>query len=63
MPDADPAFLAGMAFFAAGHVCYLVLFGRAPPTGRSPASVYAAVLVALPRPTCGPDSPPACGSR
>ncbi|MCX4909839.1 lysoplasmalogenase [Streptomyces sp. NBC_00878] len=26
--DAEPAFLAGMASFAAGHVCYLLLFGR-----------------------------------
>ncbi|MFD9291832.1 lysoplasmalogenase [Streptomyces sp. NPDC060030] len=46
MPDAEPAFLAGMGFFAAGHVCYLVLFGRAPlrpVTGL----VYAAVLVAF----------------
>ncbi|MFG2878020.1 lysoplasmalogenase [Streptomyces sp. NPDC048337] len=26
--DAEPAFLLGMGSFAAGHVCYLVLFGR-----------------------------------
>ncbi|MFC9297505.1 lysoplasmalogenase [Streptomyces sp. NPDC057011] len=26
--DAEPAFLVGMGSFAAGHVCYLVLFGR-----------------------------------
>ncbi|MBE8473260.1 lysoplasmalogenase [Streptomyces justiciae] len=26
--DADPAFLAGMASFAAGHVCYIVLFQK-----------------------------------
>ncbi|MFF1697504.1 lysoplasmalogenase [Streptomyces sp. NPDC058257] len=26
--DADPAFLAGMGSFAAGHICYLVLFKR-----------------------------------
>ncbi|MFC7306710.1 lysoplasmalogenase [Streptomyces monticola] len=26
--DAEPAFLAGMASFAAGHICYLVLFAR-----------------------------------
>ncbi|WP_078919209.1 lysoplasmalogenase [Streptomyces sp. NRRL S-481] len=26
--EAEPAFLAGMASFAAGHVCYLVLFAR-----------------------------------
>ncbi|GGV51824.1 hypothetical protein GCM10010277_48040 [Streptomyces longisporoflavus] len=28
LADADPAFLAGMGSFAAGHVCYLVLFKR-----------------------------------
>ncbi|MFF7738527.1 lysoplasmalogenase family protein [Streptomyces sp. NPDC007984] len=28
LSDAEPAFLAGMASFAAGHVCYLVLFAR-----------------------------------
>ncbi|WP_327366601.1 lysoplasmalogenase [Streptomyces sp. NBC_01217] len=42
--DADAAFLIGMGSFAAGHVCYLWLFGRA----RSPLSagvVYAAVLI------------------
>ena len=36
--DADPAFLAGMGCFAAGHVCYLVLFrtrGRGAPPGRA----------------------------
>ncbi|MEU3964419.1 lysoplasmalogenase [Streptomyces buecherae] len=27
----EPAFLAGMASFAAGHVCYLVLFARLGP--------------------------------
>ncbi|MFF2408398.1 lysoplasmalogenase [Streptomyces sp. NPDC058092] len=43
LPDADAAFLIGMGSFAAGHVCYLWLFGRA----RSPLPagiVYAAVL-------------------
>ncbi|MFJ8161586.1 lysoplasmalogenase [Streptomyces sp. NPDC096136] len=42
--DAEPAFLVGMGSFAAGHVCYLFLFGR----GRtSPAlgGAYAAALV------------------
>ncbi|WP_405878888.1 lysoplasmalogenase [Streptomyces sp. NBC_01136] len=29
LSDAGPAFLLGMASFAAGHVCYLVLFRRA----------------------------------
>jgi uncharacterized membrane protein YhhN len=28
LSDAEPAFLGGMGSFAAGHVCYLVLFGR-----------------------------------
>ncbi|MGV9499271.1 lysoplasmalogenase [Streptomyces sp. NPDC003642] len=28
LSDAEPAFLAGMASFAAGHLCYLVLFHR-----------------------------------
>jgi uncharacterized membrane protein YhhN len=32
--EADPAFLAGMAAFAVGHVCYLVLFGRLVPFAR-----------------------------
>ncbi|MFK0047403.1 lysoplasmalogenase [Streptomyces sp. NPDC090741] len=42
--DADPAFLVGMGSFAAGHVCYLVLFGRG---GTHPAlgSAYALALV------------------
>ncbi|WP_405494350.1 lysoplasmalogenase [Streptomyces sp. NBC_00096] len=42
--DADPAFLIGMGSFAAGHVCYLVLFGRGRP---SPAlgAAYALALV------------------
>ncbi|MCX5379105.1 lysoplasmalogenase [Streptomyces sp. NBC_00091] len=42
--DAEPAFLAGMGSFAAGHVCYLVLFGR---RGTSPAlgGAYALALV------------------
>ncbi|WP_460064148.1 lysoplasmalogenase [Streptomyces sp. YKOK-I1] len=52
LSDADPAFLAGMTCFAAGHVCYLVLFTtgardghpRARATVLAPA--YAAVLVA-----------------
>ncbi|MFF7337218.1 lysoplasmalogenase [Streptomyces sp. NPDC008163] len=41
--DSDLAFLVGMAGFAAGHVCYLVLFGRARGA-LIPALVYAVVL-------------------
>lgn len=44
MPDAEPAFLAGMGLFAAGHVCYLLLFGRAPVRPVT-GLVYAVVLV------------------
>ncbi|WP_367324144.1 lysoplasmalogenase [Streptomyces sp. HUAS ZL42] len=48
LSDADPAFLAGMAAFAAGHVCYLVLFTRIG-TPREYAALlapaYAAALV------------------
>jgi len=36
--DAEPAFLAGMASFAAGHVCYLLLFaGRVGKRARHDA--------------------------
>lgn len=41
--DADPAFLIGMGSFAAGHVCYLVLFGRR----RTHPALGAAYAVAL----------------
>ncbi|MGW7205085.1 lysoplasmalogenase [Streptomyces sp. NPDC054837] len=46
--DAEPAFLAGMGCFAAGHVCYLALFrpydeARARSAFLAPA--YAVVLV------------------
>ncbi|GKQ36723.1 lysoplasmalogenase [Streptomyces sp. A012304] len=46
--DADPAFLAGMASFAAGHVCYLALFRRhGPPRARGAvlAPCYATALI------------------
>ncbi|MFH8470165.1 lysoplasmalogenase [Streptomyces sp. NPDC017991] len=33
--DAEPAFLAGMASFAAGHVCYLLLFAKLGRSGKS----------------------------
>lgn len=44
LSDADPAFLVGMGSFAAGHVCYLVLFGR---RGTSPllGGAYAVALI------------------
>ncbi|WP_086724693.1 lysoplasmalogenase [Streptomyces sp. NRRL B-24085] len=50
LSDSDPAFLAGMASFAAGHVCYLVLFVRhGTPRTRAllPAPAYALSLVTL----------------
>ncbi|MEV8526898.1 lysoplasmalogenase [Streptomyces sp. NPDC052000] len=43
LSDADTAFLLGMGCFAAGHVCYLVLFGR----GRTHAGLGAAYGIAL----------------
>lgn len=46
--DADTAFLAGMGSFAAGHVCYLVLFKRhGTPRARGawPVAAYATALV------------------
>ncbi|WNZ12626.1 lysoplasmalogenase [Streptomyces sp. 11x1] len=36
LSDAEPAFLAGMASFAAGHVCYLVLFAGLGRDRRDP---------------------------
>ncbi|WP_458243254.1 lysoplasmalogenase [Streptomyces sp. MAI_2237] len=47
LSDADPAFLAGMACFAAGHVCYLALFlrhGAPHARARLLAPVYAVAL-------------------
>lgn len=50
--DAEPAFLAGMGSFAAGHVCYLVLFKRYGDThryargGGSPRARGAALVAA-----------------
>ncbi|MFC8199464.1 lysoplasmalogenase [Streptomyces sp. NPDC060006] len=51
--DAEPAFLAGMASFAAGHVCYLLLFRRSLAKGsprargsRLTAAAYVLALVA-----------------
>ncbi|MGW2837640.1 lysoplasmalogenase [Streptomyces sp. NPDC001493] len=50
MVDHDTAFLLGMGSFAAGHLCYLRLFGRAPApraAGGAYAALLAAVLVAM----------------
>ncbi|WP_405932737.1 lysoplasmalogenase [Streptomyces sp. NBC_00827] len=45
--DAEPAFLAGMASFAAGHVCYLALFKSTPRArGAWLAVAYGIALVA-----------------
>ncbi|WP_351225586.1 lysoplasmalogenase [Streptomyces sp. NPDC002133] len=44
MADADWAFLVGMGLFAAGHVCYLVLFGRRR-TSPALGIAYGAFLV------------------
>ncbi|MFF5786516.1 lysoplasmalogenase [Streptomyces sp. NPDC012693] len=44
LSDADWAFLVGMGSFAAGHVCYLVLFGRRR-TSVPLAAAYTAALV------------------
>ncbi|MFD9906726.1 lysoplasmalogenase [Streptomyces sp. NPDC059063] len=49
--DADPAFLAGMGSFAAGHLCYLALFrrhgnGHPRARGTSLALAYATALAA-----------------
>ncbi|MDQ0797116.1 lysoplasmalogenase [Streptomyces sp. B1I3] len=46
LPGSEAAFLAGMGCFAAGHVCYLVLFGRARPR-PAVGLAYAVVLVAF----------------
>lgn len=43
LADADAAFLVGMGGFAAGHLCYLALFGRARGAVL-PGILYAAVL-------------------
>ncbi|MGW1534940.1 lysoplasmalogenase [Streptomyces aureus] len=48
LSDAGPAFLAGMACFAAGHVCYLVLFRRTARVRDARLVLgYATALVAL----------------
>ncbi|MFE5632547.1 lysoplasmalogenase [Streptomyces sp. NPDC056543] len=48
--DADWAFLVGMGSFAAGHVCYLALFGRRPasvPLGIAYAAALLGTVVLL----------------
>ncbi|MFE9094893.1 lysoplasmalogenase [Streptomyces sp. NPDC007264] len=47
MSHADAAFLGGMASFAAGHVCYLLLFRRYGAPGRRRARLAAAYGIAL----------------
>ncbi|MET9518785.1 lysoplasmalogenase [Streptomyces sp. NPDC002994] len=47
LADADWAFLVGMASFAAGHVCYLLLFGRDSRTSRTSKVLGAGYAVAL----------------
>jgi uncharacterized membrane protein YhhN len=56
LSDPSPAFLAGMASFAAGHLCYVVLFRRLLSRSRTGtphardrllACVYAAALVTM----------------
>ncbi|MGY1584476.1 lysoplasmalogenase [Streptomyces sp. MN13] len=47
LSDAEPAFLAGMASFAAGHVCYLTLFKAYGRTGTRPGPLLAAYGVVL----------------
>ncbi len=59
LSDADPAFLAGMACFAAGHVCYLALF-RTYGTPRARAGLLAvgyAVALAVTVTLLWPDLP------
>ncbi|MFF7364114.1 lysoplasmalogenase family protein [Streptomyces sp. NPDC008125] len=46
MVDDDTVFLLGMGSFAAGHLCYLRLFGRAPAS-RAAGGIYAALLAVV----------------
>ncbi|MWA10235.1 lysoplasmalogenase [Streptomyces sp. BA2] len=58
--DADPAFLAGMGSFAAGHICYLALFKRhGTPRARGAwlVAAYATALIATVA-LLWPDLPP-----
>ncbi|MBT2490062.1 lysoplasmalogenase [Streptomyces sp. ISL-96] len=47
LADADWAFLVGMGCFAAGHVCYLALFGRSGRSSRTSKVLGAGYAVAL----------------
>ncbi|MFB6953080.1 lysoplasmalogenase [Streptomyces niveus] len=47
LSSADGAFLAGMGCFAAGHLCYLVLFGRRRTRARLALGYGLALVVAL----------------
>ncbi|MEU9171338.1 lysoplasmalogenase [Streptomyces sp. NPDC048420] len=51
LSDADPAFLAGMASFAAGHVCYVALFLRNSRRGGYGRYGASRVRALLPAPT------------
>ncbi|MGW7089848.1 lysoplasmalogenase [Streptomyces sp. NPDC054871] len=58
--DAEPAFLAGMGSFAAGHICYLALFKRhGTPRARGAwlVAAYATALIATVA-LLWPDLPP-----
>ncbi|MGW7075422.1 lysoplasmalogenase [Streptomyces sp. NPDC054866] len=58
--DAEPAFLAGMGSFAAGHICYLALFkrhGTARARGAWLVAAYATALIATVA-LLWPDLPP-----
>ncbi|MFJ9898090.1 lysoplasmalogenase [Streptomyces sp. NPDC091280] len=47
LSDSEPAFMAGMASFAAGHVCYLVLFRRHGPARARAGLLAVGCAVAL----------------
>ncbi|MGW0839747.1 lysoplasmalogenase [Streptomyces sp. NPDC002787] len=53
LSDTEPAFLTGMGCFAAGHVCYLVVFSRLQQTGRQPGTRAARARAARIPVACG----------
>ena len=55
--DTDPAFLAGMASFAAGHVCYLALFKGAPRARGGWLAVAYVIALAITVTLLWPDLP------